>query len=239
LRPFFSYFGSKYRLARQLYPAPTHDTIIEPFAGSACYSVVNNAPSVLLNDVDPIICAVWSFLIRSTPRCIMSLPLIEPGQDVANLGVCQEAQWFIGFWLNKATSSPNRKLSAWALKYPQQFWGEHKRQQIAKQVNAINHWQVSNKQFYQLENQTACWFIDPPYQVAGKNYRCGTKGIDYAQLGAWCASRTGQLIVCENEGADWLPFSGATVLRNARNKGTKEVAYVSDGKQANLFGAKI
>jgi hypothetical protein len=201
--------------------------------------VVHNAPSVLLNDADPVICAVWSFLIRSTPRCIMSLPLIEPGQDVAELGVCQEAQWFIGFWLNKASAQPKRTLSGWAIKAPQQFWGAHKRQQIAGQVERISHWQVSNRQFYELENRAACWFVDPPYQVAGKGYRCGSNGIDYAQLGAWCASRTGQLIVCENEGADWLPFSGATTLRNARNKGTKEVAYIADGGQPNLFGAKV
>ena len=194
---------------------------------------------MLLNDADPVVCAVWSFLIRSTPRCIMSLPLIEPGQDVADLGVCQEARWFIGFWLNKANATPGRTLSSWALKYPRQFWGEHKRQQIAEQVHFIDHWQVTDKQFYELENQTACWFIDPPYQIAGKRYRCSSKAIDYEQLGAWCSDRLGQIIVCENQGADWLPFSGATTLRSTRNAKTTEVAYVADGKQPNLFGAKI
>ena len=30
--------------------------------------------------------------------------------------------------------------------------------------------------------------------------------IDYSALADWCHSRKGQVIVCENEGADWLPF---------------------------------
>lgn len=38
LHPFFPYYGSKWSLG-PLYPAPRHDRIIEPFAGSACYSL--------------------------------------------------------------------------------------------------------------------------------------------------------------------------------------------------------
>lgn len=34
----FSYYGSKSKLVN-LYPEPLHDTIIEPFAGSARYSL--------------------------------------------------------------------------------------------------------------------------------------------------------------------------------------------------------
>lgn len=38
LRPFFRYFGSKWLVGKH-YPAPMHETIVEPFAGSACYSL--------------------------------------------------------------------------------------------------------------------------------------------------------------------------------------------------------
>jgi hypothetical protein len=38
VRPFFSFFGSKWRVAPH-YPAPERDLIIEPFAGSAGYSL--------------------------------------------------------------------------------------------------------------------------------------------------------------------------------------------------------
>jgi len=42
---------------------------------------------------------------------------------------------------------------------------------------------------------------------AGTHYRCSAKAIDFNHLGAWCVDRRGQVIVCENEGATWLPFA--------------------------------
>ena len=239
LRPFFSYFGSKYRLTRRLYPSPSCDTIIEPFAGSACYATVHNTDRVILNDLDPIIFGVWSFLIKSRPECIRALPLIQPDQKIDDLEICQEAKWFIGFWLNKAATGPRRQLSSWALKYPSQFWGERKREQIAKQVDKIDHWKITNHQYFEIENQEASWFIDPPYQEAGKIYRRSSSGIDYQNLGDWCVERLGQIIVCENEGAQWLPFSGPEEMNNVRAKKTSEVSFVCDGSQARLFGSKV
>jgi hypothetical protein len=38
LRPFFSYYGAKWGLGRH-YSAPAHWTVVEPFAGSAGYSL--------------------------------------------------------------------------------------------------------------------------------------------------------------------------------------------------------
>jgi hypothetical protein len=53
----------------------------------------------------------------------------------------------------------------------------------------------------------ATWFVDPPYQVAGTTaYKFGSKTLNFQELGVWCQSRNGQTIVCENYGADWLPF---------------------------------
>jgi hypothetical protein len=39
--------------------------------------------------------------------------------------------------------------------------------------------------------------------------------VDYVHLGKWCMERTGQLIVCDNTGADWLPFRPLTDERAA------------------------
>jgi hypothetical protein len=50
----------------------------------------------------------------------------------------------------------------------------------------------------------ATWFIDPPYVDGGKSYRYSE--IDYPKLAAWCLRLRGQVIVCERQGADWLPF---------------------------------
>ena len=47
--------------------------------------------------------------------------------------------------------------------------------------------------------------FNPPYVgEAGKRYRHRIQ--DYAKLGDWCQNRKGLVIVCENEGASWLPF---------------------------------
>jgi site-specific DNA-adenine methylase len=50
LHPFFSYFGSKYRLAKR-YPKPQCDEIIEPFAGSAGYALLYPQKQVYLYEV--------------------------------------------------------------------------------------------------------------------------------------------------------------------------------------------
>jgi hypothetical protein len=68
----------------------------------------------------------------------------------------------------------------------------------------------------------ATWFIDPPYHVDGRPQSrgmgyaegCNSHSLDYAALAEWCRDRRGQKIVCEQEGATWLPFQH---LRHARN----------------------
>jgi 16S rRNA G966 N2-methylase RsmD len=69
------------------------------------------------------------------------------------------------------------------------------------------HWKVTNMDYRDLPNPDATWFVDPPYNnKAGGLYKHNHTGIDYAELGQWCLNRQGHLIVCENTGADWLPF---------------------------------
>jgi site-specific DNA-adenine methylase len=75
MRPFFSFFGSKWRVAPH-YPKPTHNTIIEPFAGSAGYTLRYPNRNVRLYDADPIICGVWDFLLRAASEEIRRLPLV-------------------------------------------------------------------------------------------------------------------------------------------------------------------
>ncbi len=43
--------------------------------------------------------------------------------------------------------------------------------------------------------------------VWGVTYDFGSGAIDFPALGDWCRGRQGQVIVCENDGADWLPFT--------------------------------
>ena len=74
LKPFFCYYGGKYRSAPH-YPKPVHDTIIEPFAGSAGYSVRYADHKVILCEADPKIRGIWEYPFSVSPAEVLSLPL--------------------------------------------------------------------------------------------------------------------------------------------------------------------
>lgn len=223
IRPLFSFYGAKWRVAPR-YPSPRHSTIVEPFAGSAGYSCRYHDLSVVLVERDPIIASVWRYVIGASRADILSLPLMDPGQDAADLPVCQEARWLIGFWLNAATSAPRRHMSRWGRDSPWRFWGPEIRERVANDAAQIGHWRVIEGGYESAPHIEATWFVDPPYcgatkasrytgggpivhAPAGDRYRFGAKRIDFSELGRWCRMRRGQTIVCEGPGADWLPFA--------------------------------
>lgn len=217
LRPFFGFYGGKWRDTPKHYPAPRHDLIVEPFAGSAGYSMRFPWKRVLLVDVDPIITAVWRYLIGVSPAEVLAIRDLGHDETVDDLaGVPQEARWLVGFWLNRASSSPRRSPSSWmrGLTRPGSFWGTRVRQTIASQLDAIRHWQVRDASYADLADDEATWFVDPPYQGAGKHYRFSD--VDYAHLAGWCRARLGQVIVCENSGATWLPFVDLAAVKTTR-----------------------
>lgn len=207
LRPFFTYFGGKWRIAPK-YPKPVYRKIIESHAGSAGYSLRYYWNDVWLCDVDPIVVGIWDYLIRSSRREILDLPDIEPTRSVDDFDIPQEAKWLVGFWLNKGQTSPGKSPSAWLRRggwSECSVWGKPIRERIATQQPYIRHWKVRLCGYESIENTRATWFVDPPYEVAGKEYRfCKT---NYPHLADWCKERSGQIIVCENDGAKWLPFS--------------------------------
>jgi site-specific DNA-adenine methylase len=206
LNPFFKFFGGKWR-AGPKYPEPKYDTIIEPFAGSAGYSVRHFKKQIKLFDKDEKICGTWSYLINVTEEEIFSIPTEVAHVD--DLKGPQEQKWLVGWWLNAGTTSPSKIPSVWMRSKirPNCYWGESARNKIARQIQHIRHWTISQKSFEEIENENATWFIDPPYQNAGRSYRHSSKNIDFQKLATWCKSRDGQVLVCENSGADWLPFS--------------------------------
>lgn len=209
LRPFLSYYGAKWMLAKH-YPVPLHSRIVEPFAGAAGYSTRYPDRQVTLIDSNPKVAGVWEYLTRASRREIMRLPLIACGERADDLPVTQEARWLIGWWVNKGAAMPHQTLSAWARQpeYASQFWGPVIRQRIADQVDRIRHWRVTCGDYRDDVHPDAgtTWFVDPPYQGApGRKYP--HHRVDYGELALWCKARQGQLIVCEQAGADWLPFT--------------------------------
>jgi site-specific DNA-adenine methylase len=228
LHPFFSYFGSKYRMAKH-YPKPLFNTIIEPFAGAAGYSLLYPEKKIILYDTYEPIVALWKYLIRVEKKEILSLPLDFDGHEfckeypVSACNITEEAKILIGFWLTESQT--------YASTYPLSRsrggnWTSRKRNLIANQVEHIRHWEVENKSYDKIETNKKCtWFVDPPYVQAGKRYK--NNHIDYKQLATWCKDRRGQTIVCEQEGADWLNFTTFKKVANASNKKYEEVMWTN------------
>lgn len=231
LHPFFSYFGSKYRLAKY-YPKPLFDTIIEPFAGAAGYSLLYCNKNVILYDNYEPIVLLWQYLINVKKDEILSLPLGIDGHEfckeypVSDCNIVPEAKILIGFWLTESQT--------YASTYPLSKsrggnWTDRKRYMIANQVEYIRHWRVEHKSYDQIDiNHKCTWFIDPPYAQAGKRYK--KNNIDYTQLAMWCKNRCGNTIVCEQNGSTWLDFIDLRQTSNGSNKIYKEVVWVNINK---------
>lgn len=225
LRPFFSYYGGKWRAAPR-YPAPEYSTIVEPFAGSAGYSLRYPDRQIHLIDKDPVVAGVWDYLIHVRPGEILRLPIgfdhvdEVPGPD--------EARHLVGFWLNKGMTSPCLTPSKWMrtdTRGGATYWGEEVRFRIASQLRHIRHWTVTCGSYADAPDIEATTFVDPPYSTrAGSRYRHSE--VDYRHLRTWCADRRGQVIVCEQEGSTWMPFEPMGGLKSTRGS-SSEVVWVS------------
>jgi len=222
---FFSYFGGKFMRAPH-YPSPLHETIVEPFAGAAGYSVRHHERKVVLYDTSPYIAGVWRYLLRTSASEIMRLPLVVAGEDVQTLPLPQEAKWLIGFWINQGSSVPKRTAGGRRSNKRAGYyatWGEPSRERIARQVDQIRHWRFVEADYRESPDVKATWFIDPPYEKHPNHYPHTVS--DFGALADWCRSRSGQVIVCETEGASWLPFSPITTVAGTLHRNTTEVAW--------------
>ena len=217
MRPMFSYMGSKWRIAKK-YGPPQTNLVIEPFAGAACYALYWNAPKVILYDLNPIIAGIWQYLIKAKASEILKLP--TDFDSVDDLKISQEAKWLIGFWITKGNVHPNKSRSAWARQYRNsgdcKVWGDAVKARIAKQLSGIRDWKSICADYKECPNVKADWFIDPPYAVAGKHYPFSE--LDYEELAAFCCNRKGRTTVCENKGANWLPFKPFITARAMTGK---------------------
>ena len=119
-------------------------------------------------------------------------------------------------------------------------------QRMADVIDECRHFEIHHGDYADAPDVEATWFIDPPYRVAGRTVGSHTRGgrythpnvdIDYGALGAWCQSRAGQTIVCEQAGASWLPWNGGVSARDNTHEVYGEVWWTSDGEdQGDLLG---
>lgn len=241
MRPFFRYYGSKWTGAR-LYGPPRRDLVIEPFAGSACYSVWWEARNVRLYDLSADVVAAWDWLIHCSEEDVRRVPVKFRSQE--EWRSLPDGPRQVVFWNVRLNARCGKSLPEWYLHYGRtgekagwlvrdkkegnakdhesSLWGPERRERLIRQKPLIAKWSIEQGSYADIPNEDAHWHIDPPYSGApGREYP--HSDIDYDHLSAWCRSRRGAVDVCENEGADWLPFH-LLYSRPSRVKQTDNIA---------------
>lgn len=257
MRPFFRYYGSKWIGAKH-YGPPRRGEVIEPFAGSACYSVYWDCPNVSLYDLSEDACIVWDWLIHCSEEDVRRIPAtFRTDEELAELpdGARQVASSFL--WYGECAFRPAvpEFVKRWARTGEYTGfaatnrdkgesddtifrWGESRKERIIRQKPLIRDWTIERLSYDRIPLREAHWHVDPPYQgKAGRKYPHNE--IDFGHLAEWCRSLPGAADVCEQEGADWLPFEdlyqGTTCEgRDGKRTASREVLWRSD-PEPDLF----
>lgn len=206
----FKFYGSKLRAAPR-YPTPELDTIIEPFAGSAAYSVLHrSARRVVLIEKDDRVVDLWRRVLRMDADELRSLPAPAEGEMSSDL--------LVAFASARTTRDTPQRFTVTA-RMAERFGPMVTR--MAEVIDECRHFEIIEGDYTDAPDIEATWFIDPPYEYqggrvdrsTGGRYRYGSQLIDFERLGTWCLDRKGQVIVCEKAGAGWLPWThGVTHL---------------------------
>lgn len=220
MRPFFSYYGSRWNIAKR-YPAPPSQTVVEPFAGSAGYSVYYSPRKAMLYDLSEDIIAIWQWLIDADPDDVLNLPDPDTEEDLRHLD--KGPRNLIFMCACKGRAEVPTTLSPWYFKYRNEpdckVWGQAFRQRIANQLPNIRDWTADVRSWEQVPIRSdAHYHVDPPFSIgAGRRYQHHT--IDYEALGAWCRTIP-SVQVCGRDDETWLNFDsigGGNTTRGKRN----------------------
>jgi hypothetical protein len=175
---------------------------------------------------------VWRYLINASPQDILKLPDMFAGDSLNDhKWLSQEERWLIGYGINPGSASPKvtaRASGNWSLPQAHRasLWNRYKID-TANNLYKIKHWKIILGEYNCLENITGTYFIDPPYKYGGIYYRINSSKLDYAVLSNWCRERNGQVIVCENTKADWLPFKPLVEMNGQLHK-TMEAVWIKE-----------
>lgn len=211
INPLFKVFGSKWMSSRLL-PLPEYDTIVEPFAGGAGYSLRHHERSVILYETDNNVFDLWNWLINhATEAEIRAIPLgLEIGTNIMDLPLTWGQRLLLKNWQRTNNVGECWTISKWG--HLPGMWTANCRARVAEEFQAIKHWKICRggyEQAFKDIHYPCTWFVDPPYLY---NYRYRQPAIDYAELAHGCLSANGLVIACEavcpKTGAvpDYLPF---------------------------------
>jgi len=225
----WGYYGSKSKIVNN-YPTPKYDKIIEPFAGTAQYSLKYFEKEVLLVEKYDVIVRLWKWLQGCSKKDILGLPQLKFRENVDDFKWdCIEAKWLVGFIITGAPAQPKKSASKWKT-IIRPNTQTYKLNMIAENLYKIKHWKIEEGDYKDIKNEKATWFIDPPYQFGGQYYKFGNKNIDYSSLSDWCLKRKGEAIICENSKADWMKFSPLCEMTGNKFK-TMECMFYKKGKK--------
>jgi hypothetical protein len=233
----WGYYGSKSKIIGK-YPKPSEDKIIEPFAGTAQYALRYFDRDIEIYDKYEVLVNLWKWLQQCSPGDILSLPELKLGDNVDDFTWdCEEAKHLVGFIITGGATQPKKSPSKWKTKIRPNTQN-YKKNYISSNLFKIRHWKIECKSYEDIPNKKATWFIDPPYEEGGIYYRHSSKNIDFSHLSEWCQEREGEVIVCEKEGASWLPFKPLTSVRGLKSKDFPEALWLKNmsiDTQTKLF----
>jgi 16S rRNA G966 N2-methylase RsmD len=219
----FYYYGRKKQIVRR-YPPPNYSAIVEPFAGAASYSFYHSASvrRVVLVEKDDKVAQIWRWLIHhATVEDIRKLPDLRPGERSTEFLHIIHAATKMAFAFKRIKVTPVLARN----------W-EISRRVFAQNLDKIKHWEIICGDYTEAPDIEATWFIDPPYRgESGKGYRWSSAFIDYESLAAWALVRKGEVIFCEGEGADYLPFRPLIDLKGVAGKVSKEMIFYKPAKE--------
>lgn len=245
----FAYYGAKHGLARR-YPPPAFGVIVEPFAGSAAYSVHHAASvdRVVLVERDPAVVALWRRVKALTHVELDEIDaLLDRSRDDRTLRTDDPLLGGLAgsSTLHATLSGATRQITP----RMRSDWPKV-RARIERTLPHLHKFELVEGAYVDAPDIEATWHIDPPYQPlvmnsqrtladqAGNAYRFGADQIDYAQLGDWCRSRRGLVMVCEQSPAEWLPFFPLAHQSNGAGTGGAtrlELIWRNDVEQPRLF----
>ena len=226
----FYYYGRKKQIAKY-YPTPNCDTIVEPFAGAAAYSLYGNnwKKNVILIEKDLQVFQIWDWLINyATIEEIRHLPDLKVGEKSSEFLHIVHAATKMAFQFKTIKVTPVLERN----------W-EISRRVFAENLYKVKHWKIINGDYSDAPDIKATWFIDPPYKgEAGMGYRYSSKMLDYKQLSQWALTRKSEVIFCEGRDGDYLPFKPLLNLKGVAGKVSKEMIYYKSDvapSQLSLF----
>lgn len=163
----FDYYGSKNALAKK-YQFPRRNLIIEPFAGSAGYTMYHlerdkSLHAILCEKSDKVFEA-WQYLKHATVDDLRNYKIPNAGEKTSD-------------FFAMASSASNAFLKSNYMTMSERMAGRMRMElkRMERLLPLMERIEIVHGTYEELENENATWFIDPPYQQVNGAIRGGVR----------------------------------------------------------------